>query len=180
MVLYEDEQVKGTRTYGPHMLLLACVADRVGGSSWELRASIDARPKKGDGNLKKVLDENGADLANAGPLFALFDHDKVRACYGLAQEACKRDLLQAIRAHTKGAPTVVLLEQNMEDLVNACCTAMGLPRPNAKPKPLQRDQIVQRAAAAQATVRAEILATMPSFKRLVEAVLVAHTALSAP
>ncbi len=172
-VLYEDERAEEEKNYGPHMLLLACVADRVGGDRWALRHSIDAIPKKGDGNLEKALDEEGATLGGDGPVVAMFDNDKVRLCYGLAGGACKRDVLQTIRAQAKGTPTIVLLEENMEDLVGACCVALNRPTPRTKPKPLERDGILH-AAAADATARAKILAAVPSFERLVLAVLDAY------
>ncbi len=177
-VLYEDEQARGEKNYGPHMLLLACVADREGIDRYALRSSIEGIPKKGDGKLKKALNEDGADLADAGPLIAMFDSDRVRLCYGLAPGACKRDLLLTIRGQATGAPGIVLLERNMEDLVDACCAALRQPKPRAKPTPPERDSILQKAAAAQVETRAAILAAVPSFRRLVDAVLAARAELA--
>ena len=56
----------------------------------------------------------------------MFDSDKVRKCYGLAEAACKRSVLQKISETARGAPTIVLLETNMEDLLVACCEATGV------------------------------------------------------
>ena len=60
----------------------------------------------------------------------------------------------------------------MEDLVDACCVALKRPRLVAKPKPMERDRILQAAAAdGQENARVAILAAMPSFARLVDAVM---------
>ena len=163
------------------MLLLACVADQRGREATGLRSEHRAIPKKGDGNLKKALDERGAELADAGPLIAMFDHDKVRALLRPPRRKRASATCCGPSASTpSGTPNVVLLEQNMEDLVDACCAAMGQPKPAAKPKPKpqERDSILQDAAAARGDARSEILAAMPSFKRLVEAVLAARDALA--
>jgi hypothetical protein len=170
-VLYEDKHAQGEKNYGPHMLVLACVTDQVGGDRHALRTRVWSIALGGDGNVKRKLRDDGAELAAVGPLIALFDHDKIRKPYGLPRAACKRDVLQAIGAEAKGAPIVVLLEQNMEDLVDACCAAMNQAKPAAKPRPIERDSILQKAAAdGQRAARDTILAAMPSFRRLVDAV----------
>lgn len=170
-ILYEDRQAKGERNYGPHMLLLACVADRLGGSRYALRSRVAPVPLSGDGNVKLKLREDGADLTAAGRLIAMFDHDRVRACYGLGPRACKSEVLGRIRQEAGGSAAVVLLIENMESLLAACCNALKRPRPATKPRPAERDAILQAAAAdGQAAARAEILHSIPSFGRLVNTV----------
>jgi hypothetical protein len=168
-VLYEDKHAQGEKDYGPHMLALACVADQVGENRYALRTRVRAIASGGDGNVKAKLRDDGAELAASGPLVAMFDNDKIWKPYGMSRAACKRDVLQAIGAEAKGSPIVVLLEQNMEDLVDACCAAMNQPKPAAKPR--ERDSILQKAAAdGHRTARDTMLAAMPSFKRLVDAI----------
>ena len=170
-VLYEDRHAKGEKNYGPHMLLLACVADRTGGSRYALRDQVASIALSGDGNVKRRLRDDGASLGATGPLVAMFDNDKVRSRYPVRTGACKRELLDAVQAEAKGSPVIVLLEQNMEDLLAACCAALKRATLSAKPKPMQRDSILQAAAAdGQGAARAAILAAMPSFKRLVDVV----------
>ena len=100
----------------------------------------------------------------------MFDHDRIRRCYGLPSGACKRDVLAAVLAHASGTPQIVLLEENMEDVVKACCAALGRALPNSEPTPAERDAILQPAAAADRSVRDTVLATVKSFGRLVRAV----------
>jgi hypothetical protein len=169
-VLYEDQcDVKPTN-YGPHILLLACVADARGGDAWALRAWVKAIPKNGDSKLRTALHDEGELIALAGPLVAMFDEDRVRRCYGLPKDTCKRDVLGAIDGEATGSPRVVLLQRNMEDVVNAACTAMGHPVPARKPRPEERDRILLRAAMQGRGARDEVLQKVPSFARLVRIV----------
>jgi hypothetical protein len=170
-VLYEDRAVKTYDNYGPHMLLLACVADVIAVDRWSLQSTIKAVAKGGDSQLKATLREEGADLAGAGPLVAMFDDDQVRRCYGLRKDACKRAVLDAITNEATGSPTLILLQQNMEDLIAACCDVLG--RPISVKKPSERDAILQAAAAADRPVRDAILRhdRKTAFDRLVRAVV---------
>jgi hypothetical protein len=193
-VLYEDEHARNQKHFGPHMLLLACVADLARTNRFALLNQIIPIASGGDGNVKRKLRDAGANLAAKGPVVAMFDNDKVRPCYGLLPGACKRELLEAIRNDAQGSLVhivllgrreleairndaqgslvhIVLLEERMEDLVDDCCTALKRPKPAAKPKPGERDRILQEAAAdGQDAARAAILAANSSFKRLVVAV----------
>ncbi|MFO0761688.1 MAG: hypothetical protein U0359_34920 [Byssovorax sp.] len=163
------------------MLLLACVADHLKRDRYELRRWIRAVPKGGDGNLKVALRDDGADLAARGPLIAMFDEDKIRAVYGLSSAACKRAVLDRIVQEATGSPVIVLLLRNMEDLVDACCETLKKPKPSKKPKPAERDAVLQEIAAAPPACRDELQRTMPSFKRLVDIVCrVAGEATSGP
>ena len=169
-VLYEDQLAARPNNYGPHVLMLACVADRMGGDTWMLGKRVLAIAKKGDSKLRAALREEGAMLADGGPVVAMFDADRVRACYGLPSNACKQSVLDAIEAEASGVPVIVLLERNMEDVVAACCAASNKPFPQSKPTPQQRDAILHGAASAGAAVRVQVLASVPSFERLVRAV----------
>lgn len=169
-VLYEDQIAVQPTSYGPHMLVLACVADRVGGDPWALRARVVGIAKKGDSKLRAALRDDGGRLAKTGPLVALFDDDRVRTCFGVPKGSCKRVVLDMIAKEASGRPTIVLLERNMEDVIAACAQALGQPAPSGKPRPAERDAILLRAAAAEVSVRASIVRAVPSFERLVRTV----------
>lgn len=80
-------------------------------------------------------------------------------------------IIQNIHTHNSTA-TVVLLEQNIEDLLAACCAATGRQPPSQKPNPNERDMICQHIAAdtTPQTLRDQMRALMPSFDRLVRQV----------
>jgi hypothetical protein len=169
-VLYEDQSAARPTNYGPHILLLACVADARGEELWSLRGRVDGIPKKGDTKLRTALRDDGDLLATRGPLVAMFDDDRVRRCYDLPKGACKREVLDAACREATGSPSVVLLHRNMEDVVKAACAALHRTAPAAKPGPEERDRILHRAASAERNVRDAILVAVPSFARLVETV----------
>lgn len=167
-VLYEDQIAAQPTSYGPHMLTLACVADRIGGEAWELRSRVRGIAKKGNAKLRAALRDDGASLVNLGPLMGVFDDDRVRTCYGLPQTACKRVVLDTIHAEATCGLGIVLLQRNMEDVVAACCVALGHAVPAAKPTPIERDAILYRAVTASPAVRGQVLEAVPSFARLVQ------------
>jgi hypothetical protein len=169
-VLYEDQLAAQPNNYGPHMLMLSCVADRLGRDPWGLRQHVRAIPKKGDSKLRDALREEGALLARCGPLLVMFDADRVRACYGLPSQACKRSVLDKINEQATGKPILVLLERNMEDVVTACCQALLQPSPQHQPTPSERDAILHKTVAAGKDARDRVLQSVPSFERLVRAV----------
>jgi hypothetical protein len=166
-VLYEDQLAAKPTNYGPHILLLACVADRGGGDAWSLRNRVRGIPKKGDAKLRAALRDDGELLRSSGYLVAMFDEDRVRTCYGLPHDACKQTILDRIASEATGGPTLVLLERNMEDLVNASCVALQHAIPAKKPTPEERDRILLRAANEGRAARDAILHAVPSFARLV-------------
>jgi hypothetical protein len=168
-VLYEDALGAATRNFGPHQLVLACVADALGDGRdhWTLRSEVKAVPKKGAPKVRVALRDEPWWMA--GPLLAVFDGDRVRELYGLEASACRSELLSMILAESRDDPTIVLLERNMEDVTSACRRALGRPVPMAKPTPAERDAICHAAAAAaEPLVRSVILSAVPSLARLVE------------
>jgi hypothetical protein len=58
----------------------------------------------------------------------------------------------------------------MEDLVDKCCEAMQQAKPTTKPKPRERDGVLQKAAHQPRETRDAIVGLLPSFKRLVNVV----------
>ena len=49
-ILYEDQRGE-TKEFGPHALVVACVADRTQQDFWELRLRLDGRPMKGNAKV---------------------------------------------------------------------------------------------------------------------------------
>jgi len=135
---------------------------------------LKAIPKKGDGKLKAALSSDDAKrLVKLGPLIAVFDLDKVRKCYNLNQNCCKKEIIEEIYKNsglTTQNLTVVLLDSNVESLLACCCNILGLQVPIQKPDLNHRDQIC--AKMSKASDKLEILEKqMPSFARLVEKTL---------
>ena len=77
---------------------------------------------------------------------------------------CKQDIRSTIAQRVAAGHCVVLLEQNTESLIDACCDATGKPRPSAKLPPDERDRILVGLTPAQI---ASVRKLMPSFDYLV-------------
>lgn len=167
-VLYEDSLASKPTNYGPHSLLLACVADRLGWVRWDKRltTTVLASPKKGDSKLQAALTNDARRLADAGGVAVVFDLDRVRDCFGLPGTSCIVAVLDAIVKSAAVPVRVVLLDRNTETLVAACATALGLPSPPKVPR--ERDRILNNAADVDVSVREKILADCETFKRLVD------------
>ena len=54
-VFYEDAPGVAVTNFGPHLLALACVADRMGVDRYTLRAYTEGIPMKGDSKLRAIL-----------------------------------------------------------------------------------------------------------------------------
>jgi hypothetical protein len=70
-VPWEDRRGVATRDFGPHELLIWCVADALGMDGWDrgLRQIIHSVPKKGNGGVRAALRGNLSMLAKSGPVF---------------------------------------------------------------------------------------------------------------
>ena len=169
-VIYEDRHAKGETHFGPHMLLLACVADRTQSNRFALLRRVTPIASGGDGNVRRKLRDNGDALAALGPLVAMFDSDKIRTRYDLDHALSEAQVVEAILHEAQDSPKILLLVRNMEDLVAACCAALKRPIPTGKPTPEERDHVLQAAAGDSDAVRTEILRRVPSFERLVDEV----------
>jgi hypothetical protein len=173
-VLWEDSRGVETKGFGPHELLLACVADKIGRERRDVAALVKSVAKKGVGNVIKALKTDLAKLRSAGPVFAVIDRDKAREIWKPAP--LPADCMSAIR--TRIATDVggseyelVFLVQNMESLIHACGEGSLMKPQTLKPNPDQRDRILGRAAwEASPAVRLKLLLTCGSFGRLVDRV----------
>lgn len=74
-ISYEDDR-GGVKEFGPHELLVACIADTCGQDWWAIRARFEPIPKKGDANLLKACRDDVPDMPDS-LIFALFDADKL-------------------------------------------------------------------------------------------------------
>lgn len=175
IVLWEDARGP-INEFGPHALALACLGDRVRSDHWELRSRIRGIPKKGASKLVAAYRNDHDLLAPAGEaLIAVLDHDRAGEQLGLATASCKTAILSKIREGT--SPThrgrVVLLESNVETVVRAAAKELRshqrLVVAACDRKDINaRDQILLAAAAPECPLRAKILASVPSFERLVD------------
>lgn len=170
-VFYEDQAAGEVKEFGPHLLLCACVADRVGSKTlWDVKASIDGQPKKGDSKLlaacKRHAERDVDEL-----VFALFDADKLHVRLGIPKGSIDelRTTLETKIASPKVRP--FLLEHNLESLIAATAGCLEPPCETPIPKRHnERDKILVRAAYASRAVRDCITRTLPSFAALVDPV----------
>lgn len=162
-VFYEDAPGVAVTNFGPHLLALACVADRMGVERYLLRHYADAVPMKGDSKLRAVL----KGIAGRHTI-ALFDSDHVRDLYGLEKGATTLEVIAAIKAETGSEVEVILLERNAEDLIRHCHVAMQEALPSGKPTPEERDRVLHRMAARAPSDRERLRQLCPSFALLAD------------
>lgn len=169
-VLYEDQLATSKpRAFGPHVLLLACVADRLQRPREHLESQVDAHPCKGIGRLlarcrEPILADRYARI------FAVCDDDRVREHLKLPATACKIEVRGAL-ATGIGSPRLqtVLLARNLETVLAAVLQVLGLDPITDKPSPLKRDGILLRLAFHGAPdQRRALLQRVPSFAYLVD------------
>lgn len=171
VVFYEDQAAGGINQFGPHLLLCACVADRLGTKSiWDVRKLVDGEPKKGADNLlaacKRHAKRNRNEL-----VFAMFDADKVHVCLKAPKaplEALRTALEEEIRS-PKVRP--FLLADSIETLVEASARCLEPPVEGPiRKRHNERDNLLARAATASRSVRDCISHAVPSFALLADAV----------
>lgn len=176
---YED-QTESVSDFGPHRLLVACIADSQIADRLEVeRALHDRRTMKGSAKLLRVCREDAADITRGGhPLVAIFDNDEVRRLLTLPNDAPEGRVIASIREGST-APTLVnpvLLEENLETLVRNIKSSDPAIDPDlirrALDKKLAARDVVFKAAAKEANrhVRDRILIANPSFKRIIDVV----------
>ena len=173
-VLWEDQRDARARDFGPHTLLLACIADDLGYpfGKFPQAERVRASPKKGCNKLLAELKLNLKRLLDDGQLCAVFDRDQAHRLWGSDKQVarCRSSLLAKIKNEAPGAYDVVFLEQNVETLYVACCNALGLASGTSKPDPVTRDEVLSKVAFRQPELRAKVRADVPSFDRLVRKV----------
>lgn len=128
VILYEDRRGP-QREFGLHNLVLACVADELGGDVYalDLAGKLDGRPMKGASNLLKSCRQDVRRLGPRGQrVFALVDDDEIRTQLkheGVARSADDMAVIGVIKAPGKCvAPEqleVILLKENTETVIEA-------------------------------------------------------------
>ena len=169
-VLWEDQRGAEAKGFGPHELLLSCVADELNCARNTLKDLIESHPKKGNANLRSAIQRDIVRLADAGPVFAVVDRDKVRQLWKAPSQPadCMSSIGHRFRQDAPGDYDLVFLVDNVESLIEAACAALGEPYPDSKPGPDLRDRLLGRAAwASSQTLRRAIQTQCPSFSRLV-------------
>jgi hypothetical protein len=167
-VLYEDQLAHGNpRNFGPHVLVLACLEDRLQRPRDQLARHIDGHACKGIGNLVKRCREPILADRHARVL-AVCDDDRVREHLRLASSACKAQVHAAIATGCAAQLRTILLVRNLETVLEATHHVLGLGPLVGKPSPLQRDPILLRLAY-RGTIdqRQSLLQRVPSLAYLV-------------
>lgn len=169
-VFYEDKAAAEIKGFGPHLLLCACVADRMGGKTlWDVQRVLDGQPKKGDSKLLEACKRH-AERDVDEVVFGLFDTDKLHILLQISK--CSVDELRIALEAAITSPKVrpFVLERNLETLVRA---SAGCLEPPSKVPPKghnERDIILRKAATAGRSVRDCIAQAIPGFAALADAV----------
>ncbi len=167
-VFYEDQRGHQVRDFGPHALLVQCLADRTGRSPNRIEGLVAAIPTKGNSKLLSQLSGPGHRALDRGPVYAVFDDDRVRDLVRLPPAACKSEVLAQVRRQAGADIDIVLLQANVETLVRACFDALNEPAPDSLHSHPVRDRILNRMAwTGSPDQRRRMLEACPSFERLV-------------
>lgn len=171
-VWWEDQRQRALpRQFGPHTLLVACVADELDANVRFVGEIMRSIPLKGAGNVRRELMETAPNLG-AGPLFVVLDRDKVIELWPADKRPsdCMQGISRQIRSEAPGGYDLVFLQRNIETLVHACAAALREPTPTAKPKPEVRDRLLHRVAWEARQVRDQVRENVVDFDRLVRRV----------
>lgn len=168
-ILYEDKLSAGNpKNYGPHLLVLACLADRLDRTRWSFTC-LTPYACKGIGRFILKCGEPGL-LDAYVRVVALCDDDEVRPHLRLPASACKTQVTAALRSRAGSSPLLhpVLLAPNLEGITDVVAELLGQPPPG-KPTPLERDRLLEHFVhRSQREQRRELLRRVPSFGYLVE------------
>lgn len=167
-VLYEDERNTEIKRYPMHRLVCTTIADQLGVDFRDVEEQFHGMPKKGNGNLKRAC-ESVSKMRDRS-IIVIIDSDKLANLLGLAKTTTPAALRAALaHRYPDGRLQVLLLEEATESLVDAAAKCLGRPTP---PKgKLDRDKVLDAAAAAPAAVRSCIRDSMPSFAAIIDALV---------
>lgn len=171
-VFYEDQAAGRVNEFGPHLLLCACVADRLDGKSLhDIRQVLDGQPKKSDGKLLAACKQHAA-LDADEIVFALFDADKLHIRLKVPKAPLDEMRTRLENEIRSARVRPFLLEDRLETLVDATAGCMDPAHEGSVPKRhYARDKLLARAAYSfDRSVRDCVTRTVPSFTALVEAV----------
>jgi hypothetical protein len=168
-VLWEDQRGGDVLGFGPHELLIACLADDLDLHRWELSQRVQSQPRKGNSNVRKALQKDIAKLSR-GKVLAVLDRDKVRELWktpGPMPADCMKGITERFRGDAPGDYELLFLVQNVESLLDGARTALCEPPLDGKPTPDRRDRLLHRCAGASVATRRQVRERCPSFDRLV-------------
>lgn len=170
-VFYEDQAAGEVKEFGPHLLLCACVADKLETHDlWQLRDLLDGQPKKGDSKLLKACERHAARNLDE-VVFAVFDADQIHELLRISKGslADRQRALEERIGSEKIRP--FLLDERIETVVKAVAECLEPPvaAPTHK-RLLERDKLLARAARSNRSVRDCVLRTVPTFAAIVDAV----------
>ncbi len=177
-VLWENHSDGPVDRFGPHVFLVACVADRLQVDRFELHRleCIRSRSCNGNGGVFRELGRGHA--WNTAPhLVAVLDSDKLHELLGgearklVAEPAydawaaqMEARCRERIGAHEAERLAICFLDRNLETLLQA------LGDTSVKKNVVQRDKLLQRAASDPALIRRASEA-MPTWANLIDTVV---------
>ncbi len=187
VVLWENSRDRVTKGFGPHELLVSCVADRLAeDENWgreraRIRRLVLPLPKNGVQNVIRAVDKHYDKLRSGGAqLLCVLDSDEIRTQLSLPATASDEQILAALQDRAGGAAREVhwlLLDRNVETLVHLAAGVLGRGRPTRKSHQLRDTTLgALSRTAGDWHNRARVLQQMASFAAVVDAVADAVTA----
>ena len=107
-----------------------------------------------------------------GPVYAVLDRDKILKLWAVGERppACLSGIQKAMSVKAPGNYELILLIDNMETIIEACCKATQRAMPRSKPSPDERDRILGGLTWGDAKARDIVRTVVLSFDRLVRRV----------
>lgn len=180
IVLFEDarESPKGAAL---DRLIWASVADELGRDLWSLKADVEVRMMKGNGNLLEDIKRLDAVAPSGEVVFAVLDDDEIHAPLKLKKGAPRAAVVKAITklCDHPSRLRVVLMSDNMESLLEgirkclathggATLTVDAWARAIDRKVMVERDRALDRAAFAPSrAVRDCVRSALASFGDLI-------------
>jgi hypothetical protein len=165
IILYEDSLPPDARSYGPHELVLACVADDAGDIVAVRDTLKDARPQNGVSKLLASLRRK-----ESRPRVAIVDDDQIRRQLGLPADAARAAVEAAIHEKAMVGPDqlrVFVLSQNIESIISAlrvCGHSSAMIDDALRKDMVARDSVLISAAKSSSRhVRDCVRRKVPSF-----------------
>lgn len=168
-VIWEDQRGGPQKGFGPHELICQCIADQRGCDKSRVSRVVKSVPCKGNGNVLRVLSQDGPKLQNSGPVLVVLDLDRAHELLGGPElKDCKTALSQALRGRASGSYEILYLDRNVDTIVALCCRLLGRAEPDKKLTPDERDaELARLTFGGDPSARRQLLGESPSFARVV-------------
>ncbi len=178
ILLYEDSRTGGpAKDFGPHSLVVACVADVLGVTVHSVFPRLQCVPKRGNVQVMRAIREDMDDLAVGGRrVVAVLDADQAPSLVDLPRSVSTQEVVDAVKAMcgAHACLDVALIDRNWETVVKEI---MAL-RPDrftpetfdraVRHRPGERDLVLNSAAYGASSLRNDLRARMPSVEALVQ------------